>query len=218
MFTPNTERFRKSLTIKVTATALALSAALNGAGAVADQRGYQQKQDGQQKQHGHRHTVSPASHRDEIRLNLPVRDHGAENLALRRMVNSHSNLNLDHYRLKAVVTENGRYSNGYASLRTGKHKTGRYLLSSRQKTRIPAPSDAHKDWRLRLGPGTNVRSVTLVLEPRRTQAELDRTREKLSRIKSKNKQPQKQAGQQAKEPNHRYVISGSRTSTRTRQS
>lgn len=222
MNTPSTERFKKSLTVKIAATALAFSASLAGANAVADQHGYQQKQD------RHINATIRSNHRDVIRLNLRVRDHGPENLALGRMIRRHSNIDLDHYRLKAVVTRNGRFSNGYASLRTGNHRTGRYFLGSRQQTRIPAPSGAADTWRLRLGPGTDVKSVTVVLEPRRhglarnhyrrasgwsytrkypgqvhlkrsrvelarTKAELDRTREKLARIKAKNKRPNAQA-------------------------
>ncbi len=161
MNTPSNERFKKSLTVKVAATVLAFSASLAGAQAFADHYGYQQKQG------GHKNAFIRSNHRDVIRLDLRVRDHGPENLPLGRMIRKHSNIDLDHYRLKAVVTRNGRFSNGYASLRTGKHRTGRYFLGGRQQTRIPAPSGAADTWRLRLGPGTDVKSVTVILEPRR---------------------------------------------------
>jgi hypothetical protein len=82
------------------------------------------------------------------------------------MIRHERNVNLDHYRLKAVVVKNGPFSNGYASLRVGDRRTGRYFLPGRERIRIPAPGRADDAWRLRLGPGTQVRAVTAVLEPR----------------------------------------------------
>lgn len=160
MNTKRAERSRKSLTVRVAASALVLSASLTGVNAMADHKGYQQKQD------NYRYASIHSNHRDVVRVNIPIRDHGPEYLPLGRLVRAHSNIDPDRYWLKAVVTDNGRYSNGYATLRTGNRKTGRYFLGSSKQTRILAPNRADNAWRLRLGPGTQVKSVTVVLAPR----------------------------------------------------
>ena len=161
----------KSRSIRIAASALALIASLSGASALADHRDHRSYDN-------HRHDKWSYSQDDyrygpiywkqeqRVRVKIPVRDHGPETLPLKRMINQNSDLNLERYRLVAVVTRNGRFSNGFASLRTGHSKTERYFLGSRDTTRIPAPSRADDKWRLRLGPGTQVRSVTAVLEPR----------------------------------------------------
>lgn len=161
MHNKSTERF--NIAVKIAASALALSASLTGANALADNHGSKHGY-----QNGYHDSYQNRSvHQNVIRVQIPIRDHGPENLPLGRLIRQHSNVDLDHYRLTAVVTRNGRFSNGYASLRTGHRKTGRYFLGSRSQTRIPAPSRADNTWRLRLGPGTQVRSITAVLEPRR---------------------------------------------------
>ena len=114
--------------------------------------------------HGHGHHA--AHTQNLIRVHIPIRDHGPETLKLRRLIRHERNVNLDHYRLKAVVVKNGPFSNGYASLRVGDKRTGRFFLPGRERIRIPAPGRAGDPWRLRLGPGTQVRAVTAVLEPR----------------------------------------------------
>ena len=101
-----------------------------------------------------------------VRINIPIHEHGPETLRLKKLIKHQRHLDLDHYRLQAVVVKNGRHSNGYASLRVGDQRTGRFFLPGRENIRIPAPSHADDHWRLRLGPGTQVRMVTAVLEPR----------------------------------------------------
>ena len=165
---------KKSRAIHLAASALAVTATFTGAAALADHKGYGHNH------HKNGHAASYGYHQDKyrhgpiywqgqrnVRVHIPVRDHGPETLPLGRLIARNSNVDLDRYRLVAVVTKNGRFSNGYASLRTGNSRTDRYFLGSRGKTWIPAPSRADRNWRLRLGPGTQVRSVTAVLEPRR---------------------------------------------------
>jgi hypothetical protein len=148
----------KILTLRLAASALAVTASLAGAGVSAD-HGYQYND-------VFRHTPTVVPFRDAVRVHIPVRDHGPETLPLGKLIRQNSGLNIQDYRLVAVVTKNGRFSNGYASLRTGNHKSQRYFLGRRETTRIPAPGRADEKWHLRLGPGTQVRSVTAILEPR----------------------------------------------------
>lgn len=165
---------KKRRAIRLAASALAVSATFAGASALADHNDYDRSyyKNGYGTPHSHqqdryRHGPIYWKGQREVRVRIPVRDHGPETLPLGRMIARNSDIDLDRYRLVAVVTKNGRFSNGYASLRTGNSRTGRYFLGSREKTWIPAPSRADRKWRLRLGPGTQVRSVTAVLEPRR---------------------------------------------------
>jgi hypothetical protein len=108
-----------------------------------------------------------ASHdRGLVRVHIPIHEQGPETLKLKKLIRHQRHLDLDHYRLNAVVVKNGRFSNGYASLRVGHHRSGRFFLPGRENVRIPSPSRADDHWHLRLGPGTQVRMVTVVLEPR----------------------------------------------------
>ena len=168
--TDKTTNPKQRRAIRLAASALAVTATLAGGSALADHRGYGHTHyDHDSKRYSydsHRH----ASYRhveQKVRVKIPVRDHGPETLPIGRLIRQNSDIDLDRYRLVAVVTRNGKFSNGFARLRTGNSKSERYFLGSRAKTRIPAPSRADGKWRLRLGPGTQVRSVTAVLEPRR---------------------------------------------------
>ena len=159
---------RKRRIIPLAASALAVAATFSGGVALADSKGYQHYHNGHPSHHEERYRHGPIYwQQQKVRVKIPVRDHGPETLPLGRLIARNSNVDLDRYRLVAVVTRNGRFSNGYASLRTGNSRTQRYFLGSREKTWIPAPSRAYGKWRLRLGPGTQVRSVTAILEPRR---------------------------------------------------
>jgi hypothetical protein len=165
---------KKSRAIHLAASALAVTATFAGAAAQADHKGYDHNhhKNGYGARYSHhqdryRHGPMYWKGQQNVRVHIPVRDHGPETLPLGRLIARNSNIDLDRYRLVAVVTKNGRFSNGYASLRTGNSKTHRYFLGSRENTWIPAPSRADRTWRLRLGPGAQVRSVTAVLEPRR---------------------------------------------------
>ena len=111
-------------------------------------------------------TASASHDRDLLRIHIPIHEQGPETLKLRKLIRHQYHLNLDHYRLNSVVVKNGRFSNGYASLRVGNHRSSRFFLPGRENIRIPSPSRARDHWRLRLGPGTQVRMVTVVLEPR----------------------------------------------------
>ncbi len=164
---------KKRHLVHLAASALAVTASLAGAGALADHNGpkYHHYDGGYHKHRDYRqddYRYGPIywKQQQRVRVHIPVRDHGPETLPIGRLIMQHSNVDLNRYRLVAVVTKNGRFSNGYASLRTGNSKTHRYFLGSREKTRIPAPSRAERKWHLRLGPGAQVRSVTAVLEPR----------------------------------------------------
>lgn len=108
-----------------------------------------------------------SNHEAVVRINVPIHQQGPETLRLNRLAHRYGHLDLDRYRLHSVVVNSGPFSQGYASLLVGKHQSGRVRLRSRGQVRIPAPTYGHDDWRLRLGPGSQVRMVTLVLEPRR---------------------------------------------------
>jgi hypothetical protein len=159
---------KKKRAIQLVTSALAVTVSLAGGSALADHKGYNHDHyDRGYEQDHYRYGPIYRNYQQQVRVNIPVRDHGPETLPLGRLIMQNSNVDLHRYRLVAVVTKNGRFSNGYASLRTGNSKTQRYFLGSREKTHIPAPSRADRKWHLRLGPGTQIRSVTAVLEPRR---------------------------------------------------
>ena len=108
-----------------------------------------------------------ADHRDRsIRVHIPIHEHGPETINLKRLIRHQRQLNLDHYALQAVVLRNGPWSNGYATLRVGDRKSIRTFLPGREHIQIPSPGRADDEWRLRLGPGTQVSVVTAVLQPR----------------------------------------------------
>ena len=112
-------------------------------------------------------SFASARHGDGLlRVNIPIHEQGPDTIKLRRLIKHHRHLDLDDYALKAVVLKNGRFSSGYASLRVGDRRSERFYLPGREYIRIPAPSRAHDDWRLRLGPGTQVQMITAILEPR----------------------------------------------------
>ena len=170
--TDKTNNRKKKRAMHLAASALAVTASLAGAGALADHkhqgnydreydRGYGHHDQGYKQDH-YRYGPIYWNHQQKVRVKIPVRDHGPETLPIGRLIMQNSDIDLDRYRLVAVVTNNGRFSNGYASLRTGNSKSHRYFLGARETTRIPAPSRADRKWRLRLGPGTQVRSVTAV--------------------------------------------------------
>lgn len=151
------------------ASALAVTASMAGTGALADHKHSDQQYNhhqGKNSYHQEHYRYGPIYQQQNVRVHIPLRDHGPETLPLGRLIMQNSNVDLDRYRLVAVVTRNGRHSNGYASLRTGNSRTHRYFLGAWEQTRIPAPSRADSRWHLRLGPGTQVRSLTAVLEPR----------------------------------------------------
>jgi hypothetical protein len=108
-----------------------------------------------------------ADHREPIRLHVPVQQHGAETIELRKLAWRYRQLDLDDYRLHSVVLRNGPFSRGYASLYVDGQRSDRVRLTRHEHVRIAAPDYGRHDWRLRLGPGSQVRMVTLVLEPRR---------------------------------------------------
>ncbi len=164
--TPEEQPRGKRNLVNRTIAASALSLALAGAALPAAADHGKHRYDAQWgDQRGHKVTVAP--YRDVVRVRIPIREHGPETLKLKRLIRHETGLNPNDYRLRAVVVKNGPFSNGYATLRTGDRKSGRYFLPGYERTRIPAPSRARDSWRLRLGPGTQVRSVTAVLEPRR---------------------------------------------------
>ncbi len=158
-----TSRQKTRPTLRLAAAALAVSATLTGANALADHKGIKQQAYNYHGKGAVHH--GPVSWNQQVRVRIPVRDNGPETLPLGRLIRQNSNVDLTRYRLLAVETTNGRFSNGYASLRTGKATTQRYFLGSRAVTRIPAPSHADNTWHLRLGPGTQVQSLTAVLAP-----------------------------------------------------
>lgn len=123
-------------------------------------------------------TLGAGAHADHrhgaVRVHLPVHHSGPETLHLRKMLRHRSGVDIDRYRLRAVVVKGTRFSNGYARLRVGDVRTGRYHIASRERQRIAAPARDHGKWRLRLGPGSQVRSVTVVLEPRLQSRKLHR--------------------------------------------
>ena len=154
--------------VPLAASILALAATFSGSAVLADGKSHRHHHYGHSYYDEERYRQGPIYWKQQkVRVRIPVREQGPETLPLGRLIARNSNVDLDRYQLVAVVTRNGRFSNGYASLRTGHSKTQRYFLGSREQTWIPAPSGASSKWRLRLGPGTQVRSVTAILEPRR---------------------------------------------------
>ena len=168
--TVKTTNRRKTRTIRLAASALAVTASLAGTAAFADYKGHghshHNKGHDTHYQGKHRHGGAYWNQQRNVRVHLPVTNHGPQTLPLGRMIMRNSNVDLDRYRLVAVETNNSRFSRGYASLHTGDSTSRRYFLGSWQQTRIPAPSHAERRWRLHLGPGSQVRSVTAILEPR----------------------------------------------------
>ncbi len=154
---------RRKIPLPVAAWYLVLTAVLSGAAAWADPESASGRTWARQDDPHH---VGPPP-AETIRVNLFLPRHRVETLKLGRLIRRQSHLNPADYRLRAVVVINGPHSHGYATLRTGKHRTARYFLPGNRRVVIPAPSRSGDRWRLRLGPGTQVRSVIAVLEPLR---------------------------------------------------
>ncbi len=109
-----------------------------------------------------------ASHRHHggaLRLNLDVRTEGPTRVPLKRLLRRQHQLDVDNYRLRAVVIHNQRRSRGFARLSSGRFESDGYRLRGRHRVRIVAPPSDGR-WQLHLSPGSRVRSVTAVLEPR----------------------------------------------------
>ncbi len=112
------------------------------------------------------HSAEAVGYRDDtVRVDIPIHENGPESINLKKLIKRNLRVDLDHYSLSAVVLRNGPFSNGYASLRVGDRRSNRIFLSGRETVRIPAPGRADDHWRLRLGPGAQVNTVTVVLDP-----------------------------------------------------
>ncbi len=157
------QRIKDRLIRAVTAVTLIATLAFTATIARAD-HGSPQRYD-HRPSHDRHGYVDHRPARDMIRVPIPVGTRGPGTLNLKPLIRQQARLRLDDYTLTAVVVSHGPFSNGYATLRTGNRRSARYLLAGRDRVRIPAPALARDDWSLRLGPRTQVRTITVMLTP-----------------------------------------------------
>lgn len=103
-------------------------------------------------------------HRSVIRLDIPVAIRGDERVHLRRLVNRHSNLNLNNYRLHKVVVNNYARHSAAARLIVGGRDTGVQSLH-RGRTHIAAPRRSDGRWILGVR-DARIDNIRVVLEPK----------------------------------------------------
>lgn len=106
-----------------------------------------------------------ASHQNVIRLDIPVRVRGNDRIHLRKLVNRHSNLNLDNYRLKKVVVDNNSRRYATAKLFVG-HNQGEAFALKRGRNHITAPRRSDGRWMLGVR-DARIDHIRVVLEPKR---------------------------------------------------
>ncbi len=104
------------------------------------------------------------AHRDVIRLDIPVAIRGDERVHLRRLVNRHSNLNLNNYRLKKVVVNNYARRSAAAKLIVGDRASGVQVLQ-RGRNHIAAPRRGDGRWVLGVR-DARIDNIRVVLEPK----------------------------------------------------
>jgi len=116
-----------------------------------------------------------ANHRDSgvLRIDIPVAAHGAQRLPIRRLILNQARIDLDAYHLRAVVIDAKPRSRGYAQLSVGGYRSPDYRLHRKDRVRIPSPARTGGKWQLALGPGTKIRGITAILEPRRRSTGVD---------------------------------------------
>ena len=115
------------------------------------------------KSNKHNYRNKPA-HRDVIRLDIPVAVRGNDRVHLRRLVNRHSNVNLDHYRLKKVVVSNYARRQASARLIVGNNVSDVYALR-RGRNHIDAPHRSDGRWVLGVK-DARIDNIRVVLEPK----------------------------------------------------
>jgi hypothetical protein len=105
-----------------------------------------------------------ALHRNIIRLDIPVRVRGNDRIHLRKLVNRHSNVNLDNYRLKKVVVDNHSRRYATAKLHVGQHQS-EVLALHRGSNHIAAPRRSDGRWMLGVR-DARIDHIRVVLEPK----------------------------------------------------
>ncbi|XOV82533.1 MAG: hypothetical protein ACFHXK_16940 [bacterium] len=111
-----------------------------------------------------KHGKNKHAHRDVIRLDIPVAIRGDERVHLRRLVNRHSNLNLNNYRLKKVVVNNYARRSAAARLVVGDRTSGVQALQ-RGRNHIAAPHRGDGRWILGVK-DARIDHIRVVLEPK----------------------------------------------------
>ena len=101
-----------------------------------------------------------------LRIDIPLHAHGEQRLPIRRLIRNRG-IDLDAYYLRAVVIDTKPRSRGFAQLSVGGFRSPDYRLRHKDRVHIPSPARQGGKWQLALGPGSKVRSVTAILEPRR---------------------------------------------------
>jgi hypothetical protein len=104
------------------------------------------------------------AHRDVIRLDIPVAIRGDDRVHLRRLVNRHSNLNLNNYRLKKVVVNNYARRSAAAKLIVGDRVSSVQWLQ-RGRNHIAAPRRSDGRWVLGVK-DARIDNIRVVLEPK----------------------------------------------------
>lgn len=116
------------------------------------------------RRHDSRHRHGARRNRDQIRLDLPVHIRGDQRVALRRLINRHYRINLDHYRLRKVVVNNHSRRHSMARLRVG-YQAGPPRHLNRGRNVLSVPNQGYGKWVLGLD-NVRVNNIRVVLEPR----------------------------------------------------
>jgi hypothetical protein len=148
--------------LTATAPALAEQNAWSGKFVKSDSNSYQHKDKYANKYRPY--FRNKASHRNLIRLDIPVRVRGNDRIHLRKLVNRHSNVNLDNYRLKKVVVNNNSRRYATAKLFVGQNQSEVFALK-RGRNHIAAPRRSDGRWMLGVS-NARIDHVRIVLEPK----------------------------------------------------
>lgn len=116
------------------------------------------------QRHDGRHRDGPRHSRDVVRLDLPVHVRGDGRVRLRRLINRHYRINLDHYRLRKVVVDNHGRRHSMGRLRVGKNVSHPQQLYKGRNV-LKVPNQGFGKWVLRLD-NARVNNIRVVLEPR----------------------------------------------------
>lgn len=103
---------------------------------------------------------------EAVHLYVEAEQRGPETLNLRRLLNRQHRIDTGDYILLAVVVDNQNVADsGFARLSVGGHK-GPDIVTADFQTRLLAPADERRNWKLYLSRDARITGFTAILAPR----------------------------------------------------